>query len=179
MDDIVIAPYDPRWPQLFETAVASVAAALNQIQVIRIDHIGSTAVPGLAAKPIIDLLVMVQSLAEARQGAIAPLQSLGYAYWADNPNPERLFFVKGLPPNGPRTHHVHITESAAVVQRHLLFRDYLRTHPEEARCYAQLKSCLAQQFACDREAYTSGKAAYIQTVVEQAKLEKAGSEYPG
>ncbi|MBD1865322.1 MULTISPECIES: GrpB family protein [Trichocoleus] len=85
-----------------------------------------------------------------------PLQNcttrLGYAYWLDNPDPEWMFFVKGLPPNGPRTHHLHMVEPDSVLWERLLFRDYLRKHADEAARYAQLKYHLAQRFFSDREA---------------------------
>ena len=81
MDEVVIVEYDPRWSLMFEEEAARVASVLNRDLVVRIDHIGSTAVPGLVAKPIIDLLVSVHSLVEARQVAVSPLEKLGYAYW--------------------------------------------------------------------------------------------------
>jgi GrpB-like predicted nucleotidyltransferase (UPF0157 family) len=122
----------------------------------------------LAAKPIIDLLVSVHSLAEAKQVAISPLEKLGYAYWLDNPDSQRMFFVKGLPPNSPRTHHIHMVESDSILQERLLFRDYLRAHPDEACRYAQLKRHLAQQFSNDREAYTNGKTEYVRLIMQKA-----------
>src|SRR5580692_4373155 len=109
-DDIVIVPYDPIWPSLYEAEAAIVRAALPADLVLAIEHFGSTAIPGLAAKPVIDILVAVRSIEEARRRAVAPLTALGYAFWADNPKRDRLFFVKGLPPAPRRTHHVHMTE---------------------------------------------------------------------
>lgn len=173
MDEVVIVEYDPRWSLMFEEEAARIAEVLSKNLVVCIEHIGSTAVPGLAAKPIIDLLVSVCSLAEAKQIAVSPLEELGYAYWFDNPDPHRMFFVKGLPPNGPRTHHVHIIESDSILQERLLFRDYLREHPDEASRYAQLKRDLAQQFLTDREAYTSGKTEYVQSVMQKIRQESA------
>lgn len=173
MDEIVIVEYDPRWSLMFEEEAAVVASVLSRELVVRIDHIGSTAVPGLVAKPIIDLLVSVHSLVEARQVAISPLEELGYAYWFDNPDPQRMFFVKGLPPNSPRTHHIHIIESSSIRLERLMFRDYLREHPDEVLRYAQLKRYLAEQFPTDREAYTSGKAEYVQSVMQKVRQESA------
>lgn len=173
MDEVVIVGYDPRWPLVFEEEAARVASVLNRDLVVRIDHIGSTAVPGLVAKPIIDLLVSVHSLAEAKQVAVSPLEELGYAYWFDNPDSQRMFFVKGLPPNSPRTHHIHVVESDSILLERLLFRDYLREHPDEALRYAQLKHHLAEQFPDDREAYTSGKTEYIQSVMQRVPQEPA------
>jgi GrpB-like predicted nucleotidyltransferase (UPF0157 family) len=173
MDEIVIVEYDPRWSLMFEEESARVASVLSKDLVARIDHIGSTAVRGLVAKPIIDLLVSVHSLVEAKQVAISPLEELGYAYWFDNPDPQRMFLVKGLPPNSPRTHHIHIIESDSILRERLLFRDYLREHPDEAFRYAQLKRYLAQQFSTDREAYTSGKTEYVQSIMQRVRQEPA------
>jgi GrpB-like predicted nucleotidyltransferase (UPF0157 family) len=93
---------------------------------------------------------------------------LGYAYWLDNPDSQRMFFVKGLPPNSPRTHHIHMVESDSILQERLLFRDYLRAHPNEAVRYAELKRHLAQQFSNDREAYTNGKTEYVRSIMQKA-----------
>jgi GrpB-like predicted nucleotidyltransferase (UPF0157 family) len=106
MDEVVITEYDPNWVLLFEQESARIRETLTGDLITRIEHFGSTAVPGLAAKPIIDLLVGVRSLAQAKQVAVSQLEHLGYAYWFDNPDPQRMFFVKGLPPNSPRTHHI-------------------------------------------------------------------------
>ncbi|WP_333366949.1 GrpB family protein [Microcoleus sp. AT3-D2] len=137
--------------------------------ITRVEHFGSTAVPGLAAKPIIDLLVGVRSLAKAKQVTVSQLETLGYAYWFDNPDRQRMFFVKGLPPNSPRTHHIHMVEPDSVLWERLLFRDYLCQHSDEVARYAQLKYDLAQRFSTDREAYTSSKAEYIESVMQKAR----------
>lgn len=173
MDEVVIVEYDPRWSLMFEEEAAQIAEVLSKDMIVGIEHIGSTAVPGLVAKPIIDLLVSVRSLAEAKQVAVSPLEELGYAYWFDNPDPQRMFFVKGLPPNSPRTHHIHIIESDSILRERLLFRDYLREHPAEASRYAQLKRHLAQQFSTDREAYTSGKSEFVQSVMQKVRQKPA------
>jgi GrpB-like predicted nucleotidyltransferase (UPF0157 family) len=171
MDEVVIVQYDRRWPLLFEREAARIREVLEPDLVATIEHFGSTAVPGLAAKPIIDLLVEVRSLTQAKQVAVSQLKSLGYDYWCDNPDRQRMFFVKGLPPKGPRTHHVHMVEPDSRLWEHLLFRDYLRQHPEEARLYEGLKYDLARRYATDREAYTSGKADYIESVMQAARRE--------
>ncbi|PZD71466.1 hypothetical protein C1752_06385 [Acaryochloris thomasi RCC1774] len=175
MDKVVIVEYNLQWPVLFTQEAATISNALDDTLVKRIEHFGSTAVPGLAAKPIVDLLVEVRSLTEAQESVIQPLAALGYAYWSDNPDPERMFFVKGLPPNGPRTHHIHMVEADSVLWERLTFRDYLRSHPAEAEQYLQLKSQLAAQFSTDREAYTAGKTAFIQSMTQIAKQWKASS----
>lgn len=167
MDEIIIVEHNPVWQLLFQEEVARIGKVLDATFITRIEHFGSTAVPGLAAKPIIDLLIGVRSLSIARQLFVSPLESLGYAYWRDNPDPRRMFFVKGLPPNSPRTHHVHMVEPDSILWQRLLFRDYLRQHPDEAKNYGQLKRQLANRFTSDREAYTQGKTEYIQSIMEK------------
>jgi GrpB-like predicted nucleotidyltransferase (UPF0157 family) len=167
MDEIIIVEHNPVWQLLFQEEVAHIGKVLDTTFITRIEHFGSTVVPGLAAKPIIDLLIGVRSLSTARQLFISPLESLGYAYWRDNPDPQRMFFVKGLPPNSPRTHHIHMVEPDSILWQRLLFRDYLRQHPDEAKNYAQLKRQLSNQFTSDREAYTQGKTEYIQSIMEK------------
>ena len=167
MDEIVIVDRDCDWKLLFQQEAELVKEVLDRNLITRIEHFGSTAVLGLAAKPIIDLLVGVNSLKQAKLTAISPLESLGYAYWQDNRDPQRMFFVKGLPPNSPRTHHIHMVEPNSVMWERLLFRDYLRQHPEEAAGYAKLKRKLAKRFRYDREAYTQGKTEYIKSVMNK------------
>ncbi|MEI9998073.1 MAG: GrpB family protein [Verrucomicrobiota bacterium] len=178
-DEILIADYDPRWPGLFAEEDRLIRAILGRDLVAEVHHIGSTAVPGLAAKPIIDLLVVTPSLEEAKRHGVALLEVQGYSYWRDNPAPHRLFFVKGLPPRGPRTHHVHMVEAdsphgSSEVQDRLLFRDYLRIHPAEAQRYLALKHALAGKFPDDREAYTSGKDDYVAAVLAKARQARPG-----
>ena len=159
---------------MYAAEVARLRAVLPTGLISAVEHFGSTAIPGLAAKPIIDILVAVRSLGEARQVAVDPLTSLGYAFWSDNPKRDRLFFVKGLPPAAPhRTHHVHVTEREGDMWARLLFRDYLRTHPDEAARYCVLKRSLAAQHYNDREAYTVAKSAYVDAVMAKARTQGA------
>jgi GrpB-like predicted nucleotidyltransferase (UPF0157 family) len=169
MDDIIIVDYNPHWPHLFQQEAARIRQALGEDLILRLEHIGSTAVPGLPAKPIIDLLIGVNSIPEARQIAVPALEALGYAFWYDDPDPNHLFFVKGLPPNGPRSHHIHIVPAEGSEWDRVLFRDYLRAHPDEAARYAALKRDLATRFQNDREAYTDAKGEYIKSITEKAK----------
>jgi len=170
MDEIEIVPYDPRWPALFDAEAIRLRAALDPNLILGLEHFGSTAVPGLAAKPITDILIAVHSLAAAREAVIAPLEGIGYLHWYDNPKTDRMFFVKGLPPHGERrTHHVHITEPSGEMWQRLAFRDYLRAHPDEAAHYERLKRDLAAKYRDDREAYTDAKEDYLQAVMAKAK----------
>ena len=170
-DEIVIVPYDPAWPSLYEAEAARVRRALPAGLTVAIEHFGSTAVPGLAAKPVIDILVAVRSIEEARRRAVAPLAALGYAFWADNPKRDRLFFVKGLPPAPRRTHHVHLTEPAGEMWPRLLFRDYLRRHAGAREAYLLLKQDLARRFPDDREAYTEGKQGFVDDIMARIRAE--------
>ncbi len=173
MDEIALVDYDPRWPDLFELEAARLRRILPSGLITRVEHFGSTAIPGLPAKPIIDLLVGVNSLAAARRDTLAPLATLGYAFWSDDPDPSRMFFVRGLPPNGPRTHHIHMVALDSPFWERLRFRDYLRAHSDEALRYAQLKRELAAQFSGDREAYTDGKTEYVASVMRKADAASA------
>ncbi len=163
----MLIEYDPRWPLLFADEATRVWQALGSNLVVAIEHIGSTAVPGLAAKPVIDLMVGVHSLVHG-QCTIPLLEALGYVYWREDPRPGRMFFVKGMPPYGSRrTHHIHMVEVYGSFWDRLLFRDYLRAHPDEAKHYEALKHKLAARFRTDREGYTNGKQEYIQRIMEQ------------
>jgi GrpB-like predicted nucleotidyltransferase (UPF0157 family) len=168
-DEIDIAPYDPRWPDLFAEEEARLRASLPAGLILGLEHFGSTAIPGLAAKPIIDILIAVRSLAEAQDCAIEPLERLEYIFWDENPKKDRMFFVKGMPPHGARrTHHVHMTEIAGEMWRRLAFRDHLRTHPGDAQRYERLKRDLATANRNDREAYTDAKAAFVAEIMAKA-----------
>jgi GrpB-like predicted nucleotidyltransferase (UPF0157 family) len=131
MDQVEIVPYDPRWPILFDEEAKRLRAILDPSLIVGLEHFGSTAIPGLSAKPIIDILIAVRSLAEAQATFVEALQGLEYVYWADNPRKDRMFFVKGMPPFGTgRSHHVHVTEPGGEMWQRLAFRDYLRADRE-------------------------------------------------
>jgi GrpB-like predicted nucleotidyltransferase (UPF0157 family) len=116
MDEIEVVSYDASWPTMFAEEAVRLRAVLDPNLISGLEHFGSTAVAGLAAKPIIDILIAVPSLAEARRTFIEPLRRLDYVFWAENPKTDRLFFVKGMPPYGDRrTHHVHVTEPRGVM----------------------------------------------------------------
>jgi GrpB-like predicted nucleotidyltransferase (UPF0157 family) len=169
MDDVEIVDYDPRWPLLFDEEAGRLRAALDPSLIIGLEHFGSTAIYGLPAKPIIDILVAVRSLAAAQASFVEPLRNLDYVYWADNPKQDRMFFVKGMLPFGSkRSHHVHVTEPDGEMWRRLAFRDYLRTYPEETEIYQRLKRRLAAEHRTDREAYTDAKSAYVESVMRKA-----------
>jgi GrpB-like predicted nucleotidyltransferase (UPF0157 family) len=129
-------------------------------------HFGSTAT-GLAAKPIIDIM-LISGDQPAWPALIEPIKALGYVFWADNPRRDRLFFVKGMPPFGPRrTHHVHV-RTPEDARTALLFCEHLRRHPDEAARYAALKRELSARYPTERDAYTEGRARYVDDIVRQA-----------
>lgn len=163
-----LSEYNPQWPRMFETECALLNDALGEEEVIDIKHIGSTSVPGLRAKPIIDILIAVESFVSIDSYS-ERLESLGYQYHPHgSAEGERIFFWKGV----PRTHHVHIVEYATWEhQRHIIFRDYLRAHPDIARRYTEVKLELAAAFRYDRPAYTRGKTAFIKAIMERALAE--------
>lgn len=161
---IIIENYDPGWPDQFETLRAKIAFALGEIAPA-IEHVGSTAVPGLAAKPIIDIDVVLRSFADLPQ-VISKLAALGYEHQGDLGVPGREAFRA---PTHDIPHHLYVCDpSGQEYKRHLAFRDYLRLHPEDARAYARLKRQLAETFAGDREAYTQAKSDFIAGILRRA-----------
>jgi len=163
--------YNPRWPDLFAMEVNELVASLPLGIALRYEHFGSTAVPGLAAKPIVDMLIEVCSLEGVKQRVVPLLESRGYDYfWRDDVSPPYPWFIK-RDANGQRTHHLHMVEANSTMWQRLLFRDYLMKHADEAERYAELKRELAARYPNDRIAYTSGKSDYIASVMEKAKSE--------
>jgi GrpB-like predicted nucleotidyltransferase (UPF0157 family) len=166
-DTVVLVQYDEAWPSLFVEERVRIEGALGS-WVKGIEHVGSTAVPGLAAKPILDIMVGVGNLRDAER-YIRPLEELCYEYRGEAGVPGRLFFRKG----NPRTHHLHVTDIGSQFwERHLVFRDYLRAHPETAREYARLKHFLADRFRGERAAYTEAKTGFISEVIRRATEDK-------
>jgi GrpB-like predicted nucleotidyltransferase (UPF0157 family) len=174
-EDLAIVPYDPQWPELFLQEREHLKECLPKGLVGRIEHFGSTAVPGLAAKPIVDMLVEMFDL-EATKVQVAPLlESQGYDYFwrptsGEDVPPFYAWFIKRRPSLGVRTHHIHMVEPHFTEHwDRLLFRDYLIKHPATAREYELLKHSLAALYPNDRIAYTKGKTEFIRGVMEKAK----------
>lgn len=172
-EDVAIVPYDPRWPGMFEQERAHLLSCLPGDLVRRIEHFGSTAVPGLCAKPIVDVLVEVTSLEETRLRIAPVLEAQGYDYfwrpmWDDNVPPFYAWFIK-RDARGSRTHHIHMVEAHFEHWDRLLFRDYLIEHAEVAREYGELKRRLAATHPNDRVAYTKAKGEFIVRITELAK----------
>ncbi len=154
---------DEEWPAAFERERALILP-LFPVPPRLVEHMGSTAIPGLPAKPIIDIIVLVDDL-EAARPAIGPLEATGYSFWAGNPDKSKFYLAKGLPPAPRRTHHLHIHDDADKVARHLIFRDHLRANPAARDAYLALKQDLAARFRDDREAYSQGKTDFIDSLV--------------
>ena len=164
-----IVEYDQKWPALYEEQKAIVVAATG-IVAKRVEHIGSTAVPGLGAKPIIDLMVGVSGVEDA-QRQIEALEGVGYE-WRGETVPGTLYLRKAE----PRRFNLHLTQwEGEFWLDHLLFRDFLRTHPEMARQYECLKRELMSQLASDPPAYNAAKTSFIEFIVQQARRCPAGA----
>ncbi len=168
-DRVVIVDYDPAWPDRFERARDRLRGLLPESA--RIEHVGSTAVPGLAAKPILDLLVGVARLAEF-EACLGALESDGWHYVPEHEAvfPERRFLAK--PEARPRTHHLHAVEIGTPFWNdHLAFRDHLRRHASAAAEYAALKRELAARHRDDRLAYTEAKSGFVEAVLSRCRSE--------
>lgn len=170
-DHVNLVPYNAEWPSMAQTEIEKIKSVLPADAILDIQHVGSTAIVGLSAKPILDIQIAVPSLESMKLIAVPILQKLGYEYWVNNPDSKRMFFVKGMPPYGEkRTHHVHIFEQGSEHWcNKLIFRDYLRTHPDIAKEYEQLKFKLAKEYLYDREKYTDEKLNFVNKVLQLAK----------
>jgi GrpB-like predicted nucleotidyltransferase (UPF0157 family) len=164
-DAIVLVAYDPGWPAAYILARQEIVSLLPTSPLL-VEHVGSTAVPGLMSKPVIDIIVLVADMAPAR-AAIPSLARIGYEFRPDVSNPTRLFFRR-YGTDGVRTHHLHIHTDCEDVQRHVLFRDRLRSDAATRRDYEALKHDLARRHPSDREAYAKGKDDFIDAVVRAA-----------
>jgi GrpB-like predicted nucleotidyltransferase (UPF0157 family) len=164
---IELVPYDSAWPTKFARERETLESLLAQWLVADIEHVGSTAVPRLVAKPVIDILAPVESL-EASREVIQVVSAAGYMYYPYKAE-EMHWFCKPTP--AYRTHHLHVVPQNSERWRdNLAFRDALRRDPELAANYGQLKLELAQRFRHDREAYTEAKSSFIRSVIDaQAK----------
>jgi L-amino acid N-acyltransferase YncA/GrpB-like predicted nucleotidyltransferase (UPF0157 family) len=172
-EEISIESYNPDWPKMFEQEKHHLLACLPKDLVKRIEHFGSTAIPDLSAKPIIDILIEVVSVEETKSVIVPILTAQGYEYfWRptvgnDGP-PFYAWFIK-RDARGKRTHHLHLVEKNFEHWERLLFRDYLIEHPRLKREYQLLKMRLGEKFPNDRVAYTGAKTDFIRTITQAAK----------
>ncbi|MDF2629318.1 MAG: yqkA [Symbiobacteriaceae bacterium] len=164
-DQVELVDYDPRWPVACEDERRRIAAALG-VAIETVEHVGSTAIPSMPAKPVLDIMVGVEHR-ELTAEQLTAMAKLGYEARGERSGVEgRLFFRKG----NPRTHHVHmVPHGGELWQNYLRFRDFLRTHPADAARYAALKRDLASAFAHERPRYTESKAPFIAEILERAR----------
>ena len=164
---MILVPYDPDWPRRFEEERCVLAVAFAGVEAA-VEHVGSTAVPGLGAKPVIDVMVGVGALSEV-EARIPALEAAGYEYVPEHEQllPERRYFHK--PRHKPRTFHLHcVVKGSDFWTNHLAFRDYLRVHSDVASAYYDLKRDLAARLP--RAEYTEAKSPFIQGVLASAKV---------
>jgi GrpB-like predicted nucleotidyltransferase (UPF0157 family) len=170
-EPVIIVEYDPRWPGYFQELRAPVVAALGDL-VVTVEHVGSTAVPGLAAKPIIDIDVVVRSVTDIPE-SIVRLAALGYIHRGDLGISGREAFVS---PAGKPRHHLYLCALGCdELRRHRSFRDYLLSHPHDARSYEELKKAAAIRFANDRAAYNHAKSLFVETILQRASSDEEHS----
>ena len=175
MDDtsrrtVVLWPYDPRWPDWYRREAALLSSVLGA-SLREMHHVGSTAVPGLVSKPVIDILVVVDRIEdfEPLRNALA---AAGFEWKGENGIAGRRYFTKVSPESPMELVHVHAYAGGHPdVRAQLLFRDYLRAHPEVAERYAELKESARQRFANDRIGYTDAKAPFIRAILRAAAAE--------
>jgi GrpB-like predicted nucleotidyltransferase (UPF0157 family) len=161
-----LAAYDSAWPELYAAEAARLQPFLAAQNVaLLLEHSGSTSVPGLCAKPIIDILAG-RKADEERPRIIAAITAAGYVYRGEQGIPGRDFFRLG----DPRQYHLHLTTvGSAFWYDHRTFRDFLRAHPDAADQYAAVKQELALRFPFDRESYINGKTAFVESVLARAR----------
>jgi GrpB-like predicted nucleotidyltransferase (UPF0157 family) len=166
---VELAFYKPEWADMF-LAEAEVLSDVFGDRLVAIHHIGSTAIPGILAKPILDLLVEVCDIRQVDE-LNSEMEALGYQPRGANGISGRRYFVKQS--GETHTHHIHIFQTAnPQVERHLNFRDYLIANPQEAQVYSALKEKLVQQFAHDIDSYVEGKTHFIQEIDFKARIWK-------
>jgi len=163
---VLVVDYDPSWPDTFETLRRDVWAAVCDVA-LSVEHVGSTAVPGLAAKPVIDMDVIVAERARV-PGAVARLGALGYVHRGNLGIEDREAFTS---PQGPPAHHLYLCiQGSVALANHLALRDFLRRNPAAAAEYGRLKKQLATEFPNDVDSYCAGKTDYILTMLRSASV---------
>lgn len=166
MRKVEVVPHDPRWRNAFEAEAKRVGAALGE-SVVAIRHIGSTAIPNIYAKPVVDLLVEVKDVTEVDRRSSA-MKSLGYEVMGEYGIPDRRYFRRDNQ-EGVRTHNIHAFETgSAELERHIAFRDYMIAHPEDAQRYSELKRKLAEEHPQNIDGYMDGKDSFIKEMDRRA-----------
>jgi len=161
---VLLVPYDPLWPLEYAAEADRIAHACDDLP-IRLEHIGSTAVPGLGARPVIDIAVGIPPNVK-RHEYFAALRQLGYEHRGTDGVPGRDYFVRG----SPRSHHIHLVSwSSDLWNEWLLFRDYLRANPDASREYDGLKRELSATFADEPRKYTEAKGGFVRAALRHAR----------
>jgi GrpB-like predicted nucleotidyltransferase (UPF0157 family) len=171
-EPIDIVPYDPGWPAQYTELESELKRMLPRMLAQRITHIGSTAVPGLSAKPVIDVQVEVSDMERVKEDVVPAMEAAGYEFiWRPTMGDEAPFYAWFIKrnSNGVRTAHVHMVEPGQASVDRIIFRDHLRSDPEEAARYDTLKNELARKHHKDRAAYTMSKTTYITEVLAKAR----------
>ena len=165
MRKVEVVPYNLNWTGLFQDECNKIKYLFGS-EIIEIHHIGSTSIPNLHAKPVIDIIAEVKNIQNIDQYN-QKMAQIGYEAMGENGIANRRFFMKG---GNNRTHHIHVFETGNVeIIRHLAFRDYMLAHPDEARRYGLLKKELAEKYPFDIESYINGKNDYIKEIDQKAK----------
>ncbi len=163
---VFLSAYNKSWSRLFRSERDRLRRVLGR-RIREVEHVGSTSVPGLCAKPVLDLAIAIKDVSKIMR-LVKPLEKIGYEYKGEYGLPGRHFFVRGE----PVTHHLHFVESGSDHWRvWLLFRDYLRRHPSEAARYEKFKRAKARKYASDRAAYTGSKSAFVEKMLRKAEAE--------
>lgn len=163
---VKLLPYNKKWRVLFLKEKKLLKSALQNIDIVNIQHVGSTSIPKLKSKPIIDIAVGIKSLPHGKK-CIKPLEKLGYEYKHDAGIKGRHFFAKGSPEN--RTHYIHIEKyNGKLWKNHIYFRDYLKKYSKARKEYQKLKKELAIKYANDRDSYTLEKNKFIEKIMKKA-----------
>lgn len=168
---VIIVDYNPQWPHMYEQEKSRIQDAIGEY-LIDIQHVGSTAIPGLSAKPIIDIMPVIRNISLVEQ-CVKPLEALDYLYKGELGIPGRHYFSKPIDSSQTgRLYHLHMVEKGhdqwAMYQ---LFREYMLLHPESVREYDTLKRELAIQYGSDRAAYTEAKAPFIESIIRASVIE--------
>ena len=164
MRQVIVTPYQSSWPDAFQQEKEQLETIFGD-RLLAVHHIGSTSVPGLSAKPILDILPVVDSL-DGIEAFDAAMEQIGYEAKGEFGMPGRRYYRKG---GDNRTHHIHLyADGNPEIMRHVVFRDYLRQHPEEVEAYSTIKERLAHQYPEDISAYIAGKDSFVKTMEQRA-----------
>jgi len=171
MQKIILVNYNTKWPDFFKEEKKALMSSIGSF-VEHIEHIGSTSIPGISAKPVIDIMIGVNSLAKADAQCVELIRRMGYRHVRqyEREFPFRRYFTKNSLQTGRRTHQIHLLESTHPwFTRHLLFRDYLRAHPDDRVAYEQLKQQLSRRFT-DTNNYAIAKTEFVKAIEAKALI---------